>query len=108
MIGKYGFLASLAYLLAPDPFRQGLRPLAFSYLYLSVFVCEGRRSPPIRYHIVTHFHGLGVALPIELLELIYAWGSASKITDSYFLKHSVNSPDHFPVLIRLMVITWEF
>lgn len=68
-IGQQGFLTALNHLLVEDPLAN-IQNTGFSYLYLCVFVCEGRRIVLVRDSIVHNFGGLGLAVPEHLLQYV--------------------------------------
>ncbi|KAL1810830.1 hypothetical protein ACET3Z_020895 [Daucus carota] len=81
-IGQDGFETALNFLLMEDPLEV-IRNTSFSYLYLSIFVCEGRRILHVRDSIINHFAGMGVPVPEILLQYLYGWGAASYILWNY-------------------------
>ncbi|WOH15169.1 hypothetical protein DCAR_0934706 [Daucus carota subsp. sativus] len=81
-IGQQGFLTALNHLLVENPLAN-IRNTGFSYLFLCVFVCEGRRIVLVRDSIVHNFTGLGLPVPEYLLQYVYGWAGASFILEAF-------------------------
>lgn len=81
-IGQHGFETALNNLLKENP-SEDLSKTGFSYLFLSMFVCEGRRILHVRDNVTTHFAGAGMVVPENLLQYLYGWAAASHILAAY-------------------------